>query len=401
MIHCVVALFLSTVALVGGHAEPIVETSTLKFQMDSAPSLDHATQTVEGPAIELSTMTWAVSQSEVERFIQDLPTTYPSLVLRNLARAFLNTGFEIPPPHEGHGTILLARAQKLAALGVPEDARALLEPYHSLHQTPLYQELRFMDLLVAGAFEDALKSAKHHVQESPGSSFWQEALLVTQLLTHQDEAAALTLSVMEESASENPARQDFLAAVHLFLRQGAPHEWESLQGKSLLAAILASSLEDGIPDGLWNKLPPSIKGYFEDEEELSLTITPQLIEDWVKKAESSGAHEDDVRAWQRIIKGLMVAVSAGIDVPASLLKKAALMPLPAMPNLSWAQRALIKKTHQDGHVVEALASLLTYTGRHSDLWSPETAAFVIEELRALGLTRASSQMAALIVRENV
>jgi hypothetical protein len=141
----------------------------------------------------------------VERLLPRLPGASTSVAMRDLERRLLLSNAEAPEGKNGGVNLFTARAERLAAMGLPGDAAALLAmmPSHIVDETAA--RLRIDILLAAGDISAACKAVDDSRQAASAAAAWQQAQVFCQLKAGQRDQAALGLDLLRDQGTKDPA----------------------------------------------------------------------------------------------------------------------------------------------------------------------------------------------------
>lgn len=141
----------------------------------------------------------------VERLLPRLPLVPESPALRDLARRLLLSNAAAPPGPSGGLNLMVVRAERLAALGRPADAAALLRLVPSAQMTGEAARRLAESLLLLGETDAACAEVEAGIARFTEDVFWQKALIVCQAENGRRSEALLGLDLLREQAEEDEA----------------------------------------------------------------------------------------------------------------------------------------------------------------------------------------------------
>jgi hypothetical protein len=141
----------------------------------------------------------------VERLLPRLPPALTSPAMRDLERRLLLTNAEAPA---GKGTgvnLFAARADRLASLGLSQDAATLLAMMPAQLTDKVAVRLRLDSLLLADDVDGACKAVDDTRQIASADSYWQETQVFCQLRAGKADQAGLGLDLLGDQGAKDQA----------------------------------------------------------------------------------------------------------------------------------------------------------------------------------------------------
>jgi hypothetical protein len=141
----------------------------------------------------------------VERLLPHLPAASTSLAMRDLERRLLLSNAEAPEGKDAGVNLFTARAERLAAMGLSQDATALLAMMPSRMVDETAARLRIDLLLSTGDISAACRAVDDTRQAANAAPTWQQAQVFCQLNAGQRDQAALGLDLLRDQGTKDPA----------------------------------------------------------------------------------------------------------------------------------------------------------------------------------------------------
>ena len=198
-------------------------------------------------------MWWGTDRRLIETFMAQLPVTSPSPAMRDLMRRLLLTGADVP---EGGrpGSLISLRAGLLSAMGDFQGVNALLSVVPGYSGNPDLLRVEMDTRLLTGDVARACQMAHAHI-ETQDTNYWQKAFNFCQALEGQNEAALLSLALLEELGVDDPV---FFKLVGAIARQSKPPVIESLADPTPLHLALARVARVKLPSDVISSNRPGV-----------------------------------------------------------------------------------------------------------------------------------------------
>ena len=209
-----------------------------------------------------SDMWLGTPRTTIRRLIGSIPPGIRSPVMRSLAERLLLTAAALPPADaaaqpgdtRSSASMLALRAGRLQAMGMVEQARALIQASPLRASDPELARLLVENRLLASDFGGACEEAKRSVQGAV-TPFWQRVTIFCQLLAGDSAAAQLGTNVLAETPGfDDPA---FLALVDA-LAQKRPVEIVSLPSPDALHLAMLRVANVPVPEDALDNAPPDV-----------------------------------------------------------------------------------------------------------------------------------------------
>ena len=201
-------------------------------------------------------------RSTIQSLIGSIPAEIRSPVMRALAERLLLTAAALPPAEETAGgdgdtpSILALRAERLVAMGLIDEARALILASPMRSSDPALVRLQVETLLLANDPGGACGTAKRDAAKLAGS-YWQRVAIFCQLLAGDSDGAQLGANIL----AETPDFDDkvFLSIADM-MAQKRPVRIESLPSPTALHLAMLRSANAPLPaDAVEKATPPLLR----------------------------------------------------------------------------------------------------------------------------------------------
>ncbi|MGH6619319.1 MAG: hypothetical protein ACREF6_07230, partial [Alphaproteobacteria bacterium] len=198
----------------------------------------------------------------IQRLIGSIPAEIRSPVMRALAERLLLTAAALPPAEETGGgdgdtpSMLALRAERLVAMGLIDEARALILASPMRSSDPALVRLHVETLLLANDPGGACGTAKRDAAKLAGS-YWQRVAIFCQLLAGDSDGAQLGANIL----AETPDFDDkvFLSIADM-MAQKRPVRIESLPSPTALHLAMLRSANAPLPaDAVEKATPPLLR----------------------------------------------------------------------------------------------------------------------------------------------
>lgn len=228
-----------------------------------------------GPA-----MWWGTDRRVIETFMAQLPVTSPSPAMRNLMRRLLLTGAQVPEGGEP-GSLISLRAGLLTAMGDFQGVNALLGVVPGYAGNPDLLRVEMDTRLLTGDVARACRMAHAHI-ETQDTIYWQKVFNFCQALEGKQEAALLSLALLEELGVDDPV---FFKLVDAIAHQSQASVIESLADPTPLHLALARVARVKLPSDVISSNRPGVLRAIA----ISPNASPELRLEAAERAESAGA----------------------------------------------------------------------------------------------------------------
>lgn len=201
-------------------------------------------------------------RSTIESLIGSIPTEIRSPVMRSLAERLLLTAAALPPAEETAGSdgdtpsVLALRAEQLVAMGLIDEARALILASPMRSSDPALVRLHVETLLLANDLGGACSTAKRDAAKLAGA-YWQRVAIFCQLLAGDGDGAQLGANILAESPDFDD--KAFLSIADM-MAQKRPVRIESLPSPTALHLAMLRSVNAPLPaDAVEKATPPVLR----------------------------------------------------------------------------------------------------------------------------------------------
>ncbi len=199
-------------------------------------------------------------RATIERLIGSIPSEIRSPVMRALAERLLLTAAAMPPAEPEAGkdraeiSVLALRVGRLMAMGLIEEARALVQASPMRSRDPDLVRLNVEALLLSNDLGGACTTARRDAARQL-STYWQRVAIFCQLLAGDKDGAQLGANVL----AETPEFDDkaFLAIVDAMAQDGKV-AIDSLASPTALHIAMLRSANAAVPDDAVEKAGPPL-----------------------------------------------------------------------------------------------------------------------------------------------
>jgi hypothetical protein len=194
-------------------------------------------------------------RATIQRLIGSIPAEIRSAVMRSLAERLLQTAAALPPAEDGAGvSVLTLRVERLMAMGLIDEARALILASPTRSRDLDLVRLHVETLLMANDLGDACTTAKRDAAGRT-STYWQRVAVFCQILAGDKAGAQLGISVL----ADTPGFDDkaFLSIAGM-MADDRPVRIDSLPTPTALDLAMLRSANAPLPADTVKKAPPSL-----------------------------------------------------------------------------------------------------------------------------------------------
>lgn len=199
-------------------------------------------------------------RSTIYRLIGSIPAEIRSPVMRSLAERLLLTAAALPAAEKAAGgdarSVLARRVERLTAMGLIDEARALILASPTRSSDPVLVRLHVETLLLANDLGGACSTAKRDAARLAGS-YWQRVAIFCQLLAGDRDGAQLGANIL----AETPEFDDkaFLSIADM-MAQNRPVRIVSLPSPTALHLAMLRSVNAPLPaDAVEKATPPLLR----------------------------------------------------------------------------------------------------------------------------------------------
>ena len=187
----------------------------------------------------------------IQRLIGGIPAEIRSIVMRSLAERLLLTAAALPPADappgkaetEAEASILSLRAERLMAMGLIDEARALILASPMRSRDPDLVRLNVEALLLANDLGGACSTARRDAGRQL-STYWQRVAIFCQLVAGDKDGAQLGASVLADTPDFDD--KAFLSIVDA-MAESRPVRLESLPSPTALHLAMLRSANAPLP----------------------------------------------------------------------------------------------------------------------------------------------------------
>jgi hypothetical protein len=196
----------------------------------------------------------------IQRLIGSIPAEIHSAAMRSLAERLLLTAAALPPAEEAAGgqnkaeSVLALRAERLMAMGLTDEARALILASPMRSQNPELVRLHVETLLLANDPGGACATAKRDAARQL-STYWQRVAIFCQLLAGDKDGAQLGASVLADTPDFDD--RAFVSIVDA-MAEDSPVRLDSLPAPTALHIAMLRGANAPLPADAVDKAPPPV-----------------------------------------------------------------------------------------------------------------------------------------------
>lgn len=199
-------------------------------------------------------------RSTIHRLIGSIPAEIRSPVMRSLAERLLLTAAALPAAEKAAGgdthSVLARRVERLTAMGLIDEARALILASPTRSSDPVLVRLRVETLLLANDLGGACSTAKRDAARR-ADSYWQRVAIFCQLLAGDRDGAQLGVNIFAETPDFDD--KAFLSIADM-MAQNRPVRIESLPSPTALHLAMLRSVNAPLPaDAVEKATPPLLR----------------------------------------------------------------------------------------------------------------------------------------------